>query len=383
MPPTPPLLRRSLAVSAGAAMAGVSLRALARPLPASTERRLVDWAAVRRTAHARCGEIGAAGVPGAEEIGARYDAMAAALAPLMREVVLTEIPAFPPFAVLDRRGFIDANLQIAGRLLEPVERLRGRIPESRATALSRTLVSRYLGELFGFLSRRVLGQYDPVLIIAPPAGDVPAPTLSLVEPNVAAFERRQQAPPDGLRRWLVLHELTHAWQFGAHPWLADHITGILHELLYNELVEKLADGADGGAAAPRPRVAPAALLRSAVPAARAQVRAIGRIQAVMSLAEGYGNFVMHRVGAAHIDDFERLDRAFHDRAASRGVLDQLVLAVTGMRMKLRQYELGERFADEVTRRGGLELLNRVWEGPEMLPSMAEIRDPARWVRRAG
>jgi uncharacterized protein (DUF2342 family) len=54
-----------------------------------------------------------------------------------------------------------------------------------------------------------------------------------------------------------------------------------------------------------------------------------------------------------------------------------------MNMMLRQYEVGERFAEAVTAAGGLALLNRVWEGPEQMPTMAELREPQRWVDRIG
>ena len=76
------------------------------------------------------------------------------------------------------------------RLLAPVERLRAGMPESLATGMSRRVLDRYVGELFGFMSRRVLGQYDPVLsLVDEPGGDAPPPALYLVEPNIAGIER--------------------------------------------------------------------------------------------------------------------------------------------------------------------------------------------------
>ena len=388
MPAQSQLVRRGLAAGAAAGAAVMSLRALARPLPASTERRLLDWEAVCRTAHARTGESGVAGFPDAARIGAGYDRMAAELAPLMAEVCQAPVAGYPTVDVLDRRGFVDANLVIVQRLFEPVERLRATLPESRMTALSRGVLSRYVGELFGFLSRRVLGQYDPVLMLAPPpaipGSASPRPALSLVEPNVRAFEQRQDVPGDNLRRWLVLHELTHAWQFEAHPWLREHIASTMSDLLMGGLMAELAR--EGGESPPSGRPAPPSagrLLRGAVPAVRAQLGAVGRIQAVMSVAEGYSNYVMHQVGERHIEDFERLERGFHERKQQRTLLEQLVLTVTGMRMKLRQYELGERFAETVVRERGLTLLNRVWEGPGLMPTLSELREPRRWIARAG
>jgi coenzyme F420 biosynthesis associated uncharacterized protein len=275
------------------------------------------------------------------------------------------------------------------RMLAPVERLRAQIPESRATALSRTLLSRYVGELLGFLSQRVLGQYDPVLMLAPGAveeADDPS-ALYLVEPNVALFESKHDIPGPTLRRWLVLHELTHAWQFEAHPWLREHLGTMMSELLMEELVARLEGSAGNGAGGSGERGAARAssfeLVRSLPGTVRAQLRTVARVQAVMSVCEGYSNYVMHQVGSRRLADFERLERAFHERSARRSPLEKLVFRVTGLSMKMRQYELGERFAERVVARGGLSLLNRVWEGPDSMPSLDELEHPERWVARMG
>jgi uncharacterized protein (DUF2342 family) len=52
-----------------------------------------------------------------------------------------------------------------------------------------------------------------------------------------------------------------------------------------------------------------------------------------------------------------------------------------MDAKMRQYEQGERFIEAVEASGGPELMARVWEGPECLPTLDEIREPAAWVAR--
>jgi uncharacterized protein (DUF2342 family) len=50
-------------------------------------------------------------------------------------------------------------------------------------------------------------------------------------------------------------------------------------------------------------------------------------------------------------------------------------------VKLRQYELGKKFADEVASTAGIEGLNRVWSSPEALPSTDELQHPGAWVER--
>src|SRR3712207_9129440 len=51
--------------------------------------------------------------------------------------------------------------------------------------------------------------------------------------------------------------------------------------------------------------------------------------------------------------------------------------------KLKQYELGETFIAAVEAEGGPELLARVWEGPDRLPTMSELRHPQAWLARMG
>jgi coenzyme F420 biosynthesis associated uncharacterized protein len=375
-----PSIRRSVAVAVGTGVAAAAVRALARPRGPAGKRsgsgphRLMDWDAVRRAARARTGERGRLDAERAARLAATYDAYAAELAPAMAQVCGSLPEPFPPFRVLDRRGFIDANLEIVRRLVEPVERLRASLPESALGALGRRLTSRYVGELLGIMSQRVLGQFDPVLTLPEPAvTERPPRALYLVEPNVESFERDHGVPGEALRRWLILHEATHAWQFEAHPWLAPHIGELMNELVVTGLTAELERSARSG-------VDLEALRRLGV-ALTGQLRGIGRLQALMSVIEGYSNFVMHRAGRREIAEYEELERAFERRQTERSLLERLVLALSGVAVKLRQYQLGERFCDAVAAQGGVELLNRVWEGPETMPSLSELRAPARWVAR--
>ena len=375
MPRKPaPTLRRALAAGAVGAGAVISARALLRPRK-DGDARMVDWDVVRSTAHDRGGPpSGSIDADDAARIAAQCDSIAADLAPLMAEVCEQPLVHFPRFAVIDRRGFVDVNVEIARRMLVPVEELRATLGDSRATALGRGVMNRYVGVLFGIMSQRVLGQYDPVLSIGPAPGGA-TPALYLVEPNLASFARVAGAPVEPLRRWLILHELTHAWQFGEHPWLREHLVGMMEDMIRSSLSRAVGDGKGSH---PSTRE----VLERLPEAVRTQLRGIAALQAVMSVLEGYANFVMHRVGRKHLENFDELEAAFARRRAQRTVIERAVLAVTGINMKMRQYEVGERFCEAVAAAGGVTLLNRVWEGPEMMPSAAELRTPDTWVARA-
>jgi len=344
------------------------VRELARPRP-DERARFVDWDSVRRRAYRGCGEATSTHlVFTAESLGHRYDDIVAELRPWMAEALgeaLSEAP-FPRFQVLDRHGWIDVNLDLFRGLIDPVLKLQELVPASTLTDLSRAGISGYMGILLGFLSKRVLGQYDPVLMAAPGTG---APTaLYLVEPNIEAWEARASVPGDQLRQWLVLHEVTHAWEFEGHPWLRDHINGLIRELIADRLFRQDHPGR-------------LEVLRALTIGARSQWQAMSQVQAVMSLLEGFSNVVMRRVGEAHLPNFEAIDEEFNRRSANRGPAERAFFKVTGLDLKMQQYVQGERFCDAIIDAGGMARLGRVWSGPESLPTLAEIRDPARWLAR--
>jgi len=257
------------------------------------------------------------------------------------------------------------NIRIFRQMFGPLERLQRLIPGSLAVSLGSRGISRYLGLMLGLLSRRVLGQYDPALL-----GHEPLETnsLILVEPNVQAWAAKDSLPVDELRRWLAMHEMTHAWEFRAHPWLQAYLEGLLSEVLIGNLV-------DGH------RPTTLELIRTLTVGVGQQWKAITRIQAVMSLLEGYSNLVMNDIGRKQLPHFALLETAYQRRQEQRTPLERAFLRLTGMEMKMRQYVQGERFCREVREAGGKELLSRVWEGPPWLPTLAEVQRPRLWVQR--
>ena len=101
----------------------------------------------------------------------------------------------------------------------------------------------------------------------------------------------------------------------------------------------------------------------------------------MAVLEGYAEHVMDAVGADVIEDLGSLRAALERRRADRTGLLRLLERVIGMDMKLRQYEQGKRFCDGVVARAGIDGLNRVWQNPLQMPTLAELDDPGGWLER--
>jgi coenzyme F420 biosynthesis associated uncharacterized protein len=112
-----------------------------------------------------------------------------------------------------------------------------------------------------------------------------------------------------------------------------------------------------------------------------QRRLMNRIQSTMAVIEGYSEHVMDAVGEHVLPAYAGLRDAMERRRRSRSAPERVLQRLLGFDLKMRQYEDGRAFCDGVAERAGIAALNRVWDGPEALPTAAEVRDPAAWLAR--
>jgi coenzyme F420 biosynthesis associated uncharacterized protein len=238
--------------------------------------------------------------------------------------------------------------------------------------LNRAVGNQQLGFMLAFLGRKVLGQYDVSLLAAGPARG----RLHFVEPNIVGTASAMRIPRDEFRTFIALHEVTHAFEFEAHPWLRPYfadLVGRTMEQLASEsggLMERVRQALSGGEGH--------WLERIMTPSQR---ETFARTQALMSLLEGYSNHVMNAAGARILPNFDEIHARFERRGERRGAVERAIMRLTGLDLKMEQYAAGERFADAVLGARGRDFLNRVWSGPETLPSLDEIREPQRWIAR--
>jgi coenzyme F420 biosynthesis associated uncharacterized protein len=280
--------------------------------------------------------------------------------------------------VMTRAEWLRANLQGFERLLEPFAQkvVSSRAPSGLAN-IRRRLLGAQIGALLGYLGHRVLGQYDLFL----PRDD--EGLLYFVGANVVGLERKFGFPPREFRLWLSLHEVAHRLQFGGAPWLRGHVSGMIDSYLESMEVD--------------PKVLMDSLKRAVeeVRSGRAEWRGLGwvfllmtpdqretvkRMQAVMALLEGHGNFVMDTVAKNRIRGAASFRRRLAERRQRGGVEGAFHRAI-GLDTKIRQYDLGERFVSSVVGRVGMDGFNRVWEGAANLPTFDEVTQPDAWVAR--
>lgn len=362
-------------------------------------RPLIDWSLAVRTGR-RLAPAGPDLTPAqAREVVADLYRHAHTAAALVSQATQLPTTTASEVVVVDRPGWMQANAAAFQLLLEPlVQALASRADPSDTEDHSGGRVSAAIsgvqvGSALAFLSTKVLGQYEMV----PPGVDTldqwqtQPGRLLLVAPNVVKVEQELAVDPQDFRLWVCIHEQTHRQQFGAVPWLRQHLIALLREAIevadfdpgtlrqrLQEVSRHLRSDRDPADVAGDD--ANDAGLASTL-ASPAQREVVARITAVMSLLEGHADHVMDSVGPTVIPSVATIRQRFTRRRENAAWPERLLRRLFGMDAKLRQYRQGAAFVRAVVDQVGLEGFNRVWTSPNTLPAPAEINDPTLWLGR--
>ena len=273
--------------------------------------------------------------------------------------------------VVGRPEWVRSNVRQMRTAIDPVVHLlREKPPPPGVRAVASRATALQMGAVLGWLSGKVLGQYEAFGTRG---------RLLLVAPNIAHAEQQLGVEPTDFRLWVCLHEETHRVQFGAVPWMSEHFTAEVHAYLA---------ATDTDASSALARIASA--LRNSkegrpgiidLVQSPEQRAILDRLTALMSLLEGHADVVMDAVGPRVVPTVEIIRSRFDQRRRQAGTLDGALRRLLGLDAKLRQYTEGAAFVRGVVERVGMDGFNAVWTSPDTLPRLAEIGDPEAWVRR--
>ncbi len=324
-------------------------------------------------------------------------------------------------SVVDRAGLVRASTRALRDLM-------GQVPAPRASEAVRLVGAAEVAGAMSLLATRLLGQVVPPTPAAPTApsgaddgepgagrsGDEEgeasgvggqaapgAPHLLLVAPNVLAMRRQMDLDMLDLPAWVCLHEVTHAVQLTAAPWLGPYLTDSMRTVI-GDVVEAVYGGSGGAAGASTgqrsSRSRRGGAVRIAARAGRGRVlegltnfrdrSEVASLAAALTFLEGHAEVVLDDVRPNRMPSVHRLRAVLsHSRAADGGIgpgpgLGALLLhRLMGLEAKEAQYADGAAFVRSVVARIGQEGLNVVWTDPALLPTPAEIARPDVWVRR--
>ena len=297
----------------------------------------VDWTAVADAAKAST-DPGSLALSEAEQAGYANDVRDAR--DRVRSVAAIEFDLPEAVEIQNRHHWIDANVATFERVMRPLEEQVTMFPGA-----SRVVNTGTMSVALAFLGNNVLGQYDPLLLAE---GDDHA--LYFVHPNIETVAEDLGVDFDRFRRWIAFHEVAHAAEFGAAPWLSDHL-----ETTMEGAVSALGDG-------------------------RFDRDALSELDTTMTAVEGYAELVMDR---AFDDEYADLREKVEARRRGRGPVARVIRRLLGLGMKRRQYERGKAFFDAVADKRGIAGASAVWDEPSNLPSDAELDEPSLWLARVG
>jgi coenzyme F420 biosynthesis associated uncharacterized protein len=352
---------------------------------------VIDWEHARKIA-TDMNKGGALTAAERVRLDAEYARLVERCVPIISDYTGVSLPDNPNRThAFDRVDWINANLVGFQRLFAPIEAMNE--TEEKHTVVARTwhgvhqgIMSYEIGLLLGYMARRVLGQYDLAMFGREPVTD--PGKLYFVEPNIRGIERKLDLPRDDFRMWLALHETTHVFEFEAHPWVRQHFNSLIEHYMQfmqqdSEFLKQGVRGlkvfADRVKSQPQGDEKPGSWMEALMDADQRAL--FNEMQALMSVIEGYSNHVMNAVGKDLLPNYEEISRKFEERQKMRTQADQLFARLTGLHVKLEQYRQGEEFIDAVVAARGHAFAYRLWDKPEHLPSMAELKAPNIWIAR--
>jgi len=353
----------------------------------------VNWELARQVAVASAAEAGDDREASAQDLQSFEEAVRVAELHVAR---FTELE--PPIDVAEVRAvrraeWIGSNTDNLAALLEPAAKRIGESmdlaqrealpPEAQAMSgmfaqISPLLMGAQVGQVLGSLARNVFGQFDVALPRSGPGA------VMFVVPNIRRFESDWSLDATDFRTFVAIHEVTHRFEF-ARPWARERFTELLDDFLSTLRIDlegmhqRLATIDTGD---------PEALQRMleddkelfAPELDDEQRLKLGRIQAFMSAAEGYGDHVMHGLGSELLPSYRRIEEAMHRyREGEAG--DPVFERLLGVEMKREQYQAGRTFCERVVELTDETTLTRMWDSAEALPSLPEIAEPRLWLAR--
>ena len=232
-----------------------------------------------------------------------------------------------------------------------------------------------VGQALGALAGEVLGATDVGL----PLGE--SGRCALLPANVAAFGEGLEVPADQVRLYLALREAAHTRLFASVPWLRAHLF---------DAVDAYARGIEVDPAAIERAVGsfdvadPASLQEAMtsgmfdLPPTPAQTAALGRLETVLALVEGWVDAVVDAAATGPLPHAVALRETVRRRRASGGPAEQTFATLVGLQLRPRRLREAAALWAAVTAGRGIEGRDALWAHPDLLPGGSDLDDPTAW-----
>jgi coenzyme F420 biosynthesis associated uncharacterized protein len=210
--------------------------------------------------------------------------------------------------------------------------------------------------------------------------------LIFVEPNVQQVTAEYGFDSEDFRKWLALHETARHLVFTAHPWVGKYARSLLSDLVdaieidTGELERRLMELQTKGMEALQEGLGGS---EESVPITQTERhrRALDRFRGFVAVSEGYAGHAATAVSHEVLSDSSRIDEGMARRRAVPSEGQRLLATVLGISFDKELHAAGATFCAAVVQLKGLPALNRLWDAPDNIPSLPEVRDPFQWMER--
>lgn len=216
-------------------------------------------------------------------------------------------------------------------------------------------------------------------------GEIGIPIIDrpgLVIQNIDEFLAELETPKSEVLIYLAIRELAVSSLYFSNRWLIDQITtqviefaaGLKVELTgLQEMVQQL-DPND-------PDSINQIMEASASFSSRSpeQEAALGRIETLLALIDGYVDAVSEQAGK-RLPNISSLVELINRKRATDGPAEKTLLILLGLELKPRLRREAKAMWEEIEQLG-LEVRDQLWSHPDQLPSKEEIQDPNLLLQR--
>ena len=185
--------------------------------------------------------------------------------------------------------------------------------------------------------------------------------------------------------WLALRDVSRHLLVQAVPWLSRYHRSLLDELVeaieidVSDLERRIGELQSRGLDALQEGLSPDQVV-PVVPTERHR-RALEHLHAFLALFEGYAEHSSEAVSSEAVGDSARIDEGMARRRASGSSSEAMLSGILGIAVDRKLETSGTTFCAAVVKLKGIAALNRVWDAPDNLPTLDEIRDPFAWMER--
>jgi len=241
-----------------------------------------------------------------------------------------------------------------------------------------SLFSMQLGQGTGTLAGEVLTGCEVSLPL------VPAPTVVLMPAAVREFAAGLEVDEPQARLYLAVREVARVRLFGAVPWLAPALLAAVRDYAADITIDTTAIEEAVGSIDPSDPEAVQQALQGRMFAPQpspAQQAALGRLETLLALVEGWVDVVTDRATRGHLPQADALGEAVRRRRATGGPAEKAFGALVGLELRPRRLRDAANLFAALEESGGPGARDGAWRHPDLAPGANDLDDPLSYVER--